>query len=693
MNELRDRLAKVVSAMSGADRVGLLLSAGMDSISVGITCQELGKSVCAYTYEIQGYRSREREKVEVIARHFGWPLKVIRVPRRNLAADFKRLVIQFRCRTKVQSEVLFPLLYIFPEIEEQEVWSGFNADDHYGNTRKAVLEQARLVRGGVDAIERKRRFDDYRDRVYAEFDAPGSADSWWFAKAVAKHFGKNLFDPYVDASIREYFRQFDHDELSPLGKPLIRQAFEDRLSGLPDNMIAKGERLQKGGRVHELTMRLLEDPDVNRFEPASCTTMSTLCQRWAKVIATNPAHFESELATLLPQPRASVRLSQVGQYASYFMADVRAAADGRKFSFLSMFAGGGGSSIGYRLAGGEGRIVNEFVPEAARTYRANFPECIVDPRDIRDISHSDEAVAEFLAKARLAVGEIDVVDGSPPCAEFSFAGRGIGDQDVLRPYSDVKQANIASLPFDAVDFVHRARPKVFVLENVPAFETRAPDVYQRVLHYARFGEGGVDRRYYVHGAVLVASEYGVPQKRQRLFVIGVRKDVGDTVGFNSDEAICDLFPPPTKVGVTVRSALAGLSQREQDVWPWVRSAIVGRLSPLIRELPKELASPQRPNGTKNYTLTRCAWDKPAPTLVVTGQRPDGLTGAIHPREDRKFTLPELKRLTGLPDDFVLTGTLGQMAERVCRMVPPFLTKAIAESVYEKILRPYSEKKK
>jgi site-specific DNA-cytosine methylase len=691
MNELRDRLVKVVSSMSCANRVGLLLSAGIDCTSVGIVCQELGKHVQTYTYEIQGFRSREREKVEVIARHFGWPLKVVTVPTRNLAADFKRLTIQFGCKTKVQSEVLFPLLYIFPEIEEQEVWSGFNADDHYGNTRKAVVELAGLVRDGIDAVERKRQFDRYRDKVYTEFDAPGSADSWWFAKAVAKHFGKNLLDPYVDASIREHFRQFDHDELSPLGKPLIRRAFEDRLRGLPNNMIAKGERLQKGGRVHELTLQLLEDPDVNRFDPASCTTMSTLCQRWSKAIAANPAQFESEFATLPPQPRASVRVSEVGQCVPYFMADVRTAADMRKFSFVSIFAGGGGSSIGYRLAGGEGRLVNDFVPEAARTYRTNFPECIVDQRDIREISHSDEAVAGLLAKAGLAVGEIDICDGSPPCAEFSFAGRGIGDQDVLRPYSDVKQANIASLPFDAVDFFHRAQSKVIVVENVPAFATRAPQVYQRVLHYARFGEGGVDRRYYVHGAVLVASEYGVPQKRQRLFVIGVRKDVGDAVGFNSDEAISDLFPPPTKVGVTVRSALAGLSQREQDVWPWVRSAIVGRLSPLIRELPKEPAAPQRPNGTKNYTLTRCAWDKPAPTLVVTGQRPDGLTGAIHPREDRKFTLPELKRRTGLPDDFVLTGTLGQMAERVCRMVPPFLTKAIAESVYEKILRPYSEK--
>lgn len=120
------------------------------------------------------------------------------------------------------------------------------------------------------------------------------------------------------------------------------------------------------------------------------------------------------------------------------------------------------------------------------------------------------------------------------------------------------------------------------------------------------------------------------------------------------------------------------------------------LGKLIRLLPKNPDKPTRlghviPGYTKHYTLTRCAWDKPAPTMVVSGQRPDGLTGAIHPDRDRKFTLPELKRLTALPDDFVLTGTLGQAAERVCRMVPPLLTKAIAESVYENVLKPYQDK--
>lgn len=697
MRDLRGLLRKIITGKSRDNRVALLLSAGIDSVSTGIVCQEVGKEVHAYTYELQGYRSREREKVEDIARHFGWRLGVVTVPTNNLAADFKRLAIQYGCKKKVQFEVTLPLLYVIPEIEERDVWTGFNADDHYGNTREPLLDQARLNRDGISAAERKRLFDEHRRQVYQKFDEPGSADTWWFARDVAARYGKSLLDPYLDPTIREHFSGFDHDALSPLSKPIVREAFAERLKGLPDSAIAKGVRLQKGGRVDELFRTLLANPDVNRFE-TRYTTISALCQRWGREVEANPAAFAQELGTLPVQPRANVRVSGAQLYQPYLLADVIEASAAGKFTVTSTFAGGGGSSTGYRLAGGKVPLASEFVPEAARTYRTNFPDCVVDPRDIREISASDETVANFLAIAGLKVGELDVLDGSPPCCEFSTAGRGIGDQDVMRHYSDVKQSNIASLPFDLVDLVIRAKPKVFICENVPAFASRGAEVFQRVLRALRLPADGA-RAYYADFAVLSASDFGVPQKRQRLFIIGVRKDVGEAVGIDSDEAARNVFPAPTRVGVTIRSALADLEQAEKDVWPWTRSAMVSSsLASLIRLLPKNPAKPTRlahvfPGYTKNYTLTRCSWDLPAPTMVVSGQRPDGLTGAIHPEKDRKFTLPELKRLTALPDDFVLTGTLGQAAERVCRMVPPLLTKAIAESVYEKVLQPYKEKSK
>jgi site-specific DNA-cytosine methylase len=96
------------------------------------------------------------------------------------------------------------------------------------------------------------------------------------------------------------------------------------------------------------------------------------------------------------------------------------------------------------------------------------------------------------------------------------------------------------------------------------------------------------------------------------------------------------------------------------------------------------------NARTNFTLARCSWDAPAPTLVIAGQKPNGLSGAIHPEVDRKFTIPELKRLFGLPEDYQLTGTIEQAVECICNMVPPLLAKEVAESVYEGVLRPYRE---
>jgi asparagine synthetase B (glutamine-hydrolysing) len=185
MRDLRALLRKIITGKSHHNRVALLLSAGIDSVSTGIACQEVGKEVRAYTFELHGFRSREREKVETIARHFGWRLHIITVPTHNLAADFKRLAIQHGCKKKVQLEVTFPLQYVIPAIEEREVWTGFNADDHYGNTREPLLAQARLNRDGVGAAERKRLFDEYRREVYRKFDEPSSDDTWWFASNVA----------------------------------------------------------------------------------------------------------------------------------------------------------------------------------------------------------------------------------------------------------------------------------------------------------------------------------------------------------------------------------------------------------------------------------------------------------------------------------------------------------------------------
>ena len=103
-------------------------------------------------------------------------------------------------------------------------------------------------------------------------------------------------------------------------------------------------------------------------------------------------------------------------YKPYNLQDVIEASKQNKFNVISTFAGGGGSSTGYRLAGGNVLCMNEFVEEAQNTYAQNYPNTPIIPGDIKELKGSD-----FLDLVGLKEGELDILDGSPPCSAFSVA--------------------------------------------------------------------------------------------------------------------------------------------------------------------------------------------------------------------------------------------------------------------------------
>jgi site-specific DNA-cytosine methylase len=696
MSELVSLLCSAVQAQSHDDVVALLLSGGIDSASVGIALQKIGKAIRAYTYRLQGYPSRDLKKAIAIARHFGWHLTIITVPTADVARDFVRLAVEHRCRKKTQFENAYPLLYVLSNITETEIWTGWNADDHYGNTKKDILRQERMIRAGASAVERKKEFDAARCAQFERKVSDPESGTWCYGRWLAEHFGKRLLDPYLDDALREFFLRFDHETLSPLKKPLVRAELAEQLRGLPRGALTVGVRLQTGGSVDALFETLLRDPAINRFE-TRYEKVAPLCQRWAREVEEHPERFRVELERLPSRSPAVTTSSDSARYRPYTMDDVHRASAARRFTAASTFAGGGGSCIGFHLAGGHVLLASEFVPEARRTYVANFPDTPVDTRDIREVISDAASTKAFLTRAGLKPGELDVLNGSPPCCEFSTAGRGISDQNELRPYSDTKQKGMATLILDFFKLAWHARPKVVVGENVPALAwSKNRAFFEGALNTLRYADPShTHRLYYVNSAVLAASGFGVPQDRRRLFFIGVRADIARAVGIDDDVVVLTLFPEPSDFPVSIRSALAGLRQCDAEVDPWCRAAMTGAIGGWIDQLPP---NPRRRLKLKDvgftaesrFSLERCAWDLPAPTLAVTGQGPNGLSGAIHPEANRKFTIPELKRLFALPDDFVLTGTMAQAAERICRMVPPRVMQAIAERIYERVLRPYAE---
>lgn len=324
------------------------------------------------------------------------------------------------------------------------------------------------------------------------------------------------------------------------------------------------------------------------------------------------------------------------------------------YNAISTFSGCGGSSLGYRMAGFRILWVNEFIPAAQATYLANCePYTYLDPRDIRDIKPE-----EILAKINLARGELDLLDGSPPCASFSTAGSRQATWGKVKQYSETKQRT-DDLFFEFVRLLEGVYPKVFVAENVIGLaKGKAKGYFLDILQTLR------SCNYRVRCKLLNAKWLGVPQARPRIIFIGVRNDLG----------LDPVFPRPLPYQYTLRDAFAGLVN---DVPP----EIYFNNYAIAKEWRR--LEPGGQSKTR-FTLKRGHFDRPCLTVVALGGNVS-ISSVTHPSEPRKFSIPELKRICSFPDDFVLTGTFMQQWERLGRAVPPVMMYHIADTIRREIL--------
>ena len=243
-----------------------------------------------------------------------------------------------------------------------------------------------------------------------------------------------------------------------------------------------------------------------------------------------------------------------------------AAAPWNGLTVVSTFAGGGGSSTGYRMAGFRVLWANEFVPAAADTYQANArPGTIVDRSDIRTVTG-----ATVLTATGLQVGDLDILDGSPPCSAFSTTGKRQAGWGQVKTYSDTAQ-RVDDLFFEFARLVGELRPKVFVAENVSGLVKGAAKGYFKVILAALKAHG-----YRVEARLLDAQWLGVPQARQRLIFIGVRDDLGRA----------PVFPRPMRHRYAVRDVLPALEyQGAAPGFGQTRYAPTDRPSPTLGASP------------------------------------------------------------------------------------------------------------
>jgi DNA (cytosine-5)-methyltransferase 1 len=327
------------------------------------------------------------------------------------------------------------------------------------------------------------------------------------------------------------------------------------------------------------------------------------------------------------------------------------------FNVISTFSGCGGSCLGYRMAGFRVLWANEFIPAAQEVYRKNHPDVYLDTRDIRTVQPS-----EILAQVGMQPGEVDLFNGSPPCASFSTAGKREAGWGTVKTYSDTKQRT-DDLFFQYTRLLRGLMPKTFIAENVSGLVKGTAKGYFQLIMRELKGCG-----YRVEAKLLNAEWLGVPQGRQRIIFCGVREDLG----------LNPAFPKPFPYFYSIRDAIPWLDNPaaappiEKDAW-----YLPGGLG---REWDRLRLGEQ---SKRYFNEIKCSPDKPSPTIttVANGARP------CHPFERRSFSTAELKRICGFPDDFdVSANNYKRAVERFGRAVPPMMMAQVAGTVRDSILR-------
>lgn len=324
---------------------------------------------------------------------------------------------------------------------------------------------------------------------------------------------------------------------------------------------------------------------------------------------------------------------------------------------ISTFSGMGGSCLGFKIAGFRHLLACEFIEEARATYAANFPGVQIASEDVRDLS-----VAEVLRRTGLRAGELDVLEGSPPCSSFSTAGKGAKGWGETKKYSD-KSQRTDDLFFEFARLVDGLQPRAFVAENVSGLVKGAAKGYFLEI-LARLKAAGYD----VRAQLLDAQWLGVPQARSRVIFIGTRNDL----------EVRPEFPKPLSYRYSIRDACPWIAEKPTVAGPSASERAEASMERFAVGVEWD-KTPAGGTSKKYFSLVKADPERPCPT--ITQKSGDTSAASVcHPFEKRKFTVGEVKRLSGVPDDFVLTGTYRQKIERLGRCVPPIMAMHVARAV-------------
>jgi DNA (cytosine-5)-methyltransferase 1 len=335
------------------------------------------------------------------------------------------------------------------------------------------------------------------------------------------------------------------------------------------------------------------------------------------------------------------------------------------YTVLELFAGAGGLAVGLEKAGLKCVALNEIDKWACQTLRQNRPKWKVLEGDVRDFDFSEYK------------NKVDVVTGGFPCQAFSYAGKKLGLADAR-----------GTLFYEFARVVKEVNPPICIGENVRGLlsHENGKTLQGMISILDEIGYNVVPHQ------VLKAINFNVPQKRERLILVGVRKDL--TSRFS--------YPTPYKKIYTLSDALKKGELYDTDVpesngvkYPETKKDVMDLIPQkgYWRDLPldiqkKYMGGSFHLGGGKTGIARRIGWDEPCLTLTCSPAQKQ--TERCHPEETRPFTVREYARIQTFPDEWQFEGSLAQQYKQIGNAVPVNLAKEVGYSIVALLNSIYEE---
>lgn len=355
---------------------------------------------------------------------------------------------------------------------------------------------------------------------------------------------------------------------------------------------------------------------------------------------------------------------------------------------IDLFAGCGGLSLGFIENGYTVKKAVEFDPSIANTYKMNHPDVEVIVDDIKNIDKSGV----------FKKGDADVIIGGPPCQGFSMAGSRIreGFIDDPRNYLFKHYFNV----------VKTVKPKAFVMENVKGIMTMQDGkIFEEILKI--FSDANLldGSPYHLHYRVVKGVDFGIPQKRERMIIVGTLNPIidFDSLWETTKSEIKKEYPHYFD-SVTVEDAIGNLGNTTESgevAAPKPSTEYQRSLAGKAKKLKNHTQTKHsniaidrmnRVSNGENYTVLkeeinsvhsgaygRLCWDEQAPTITTRFDTPAG-GRFIHPTENRTLSPREAARIQSFPDDFVFYGNKTSICKQIGNAVPPKISYFLARLI-------------